>query len=312
MNVALHLHQLGLPTRLISAVGKDADGEKLLDFLRSFNLPLDWVQVKEAQDTSKVVVDTRDPENIRYDILKPVAWDFLEWSPEQDQIVAEADAFLFGTLGARHPESLATLLKLLRHPTLRIFDANLRPPHYSFEVIETLLGYTDILKINEEELEIFAEHFGTEATISGLCDYLNEQYPISIICITRGSKGAAIYQKGAIVEHPGFKVALQDSIDAGQIAAITGMVLVDSLVQGRFDAFVNALRHIILPAVTLGLAAETVGTETAQLLNMLFGNCSLHDAVRLVEVEELDHRPSARREPIVSAIRLETHHDRVR
>uniref|UniRef100_UPI004048E997 carbohydrate kinase family protein n=1 Tax=Algoriphagus sp. TaxID=1872435 RepID=UPI004048E997 len=223
MNVALHLHQLGLPTRLISAVGKDADGEKLLDFLRSFNLPLDWVQVKEAQDTSKVVVDTRDPENIRYDILKPVAWDFLEWSTEQDQIVAEADAFLFGTLGARHPESLATLLKLLRHPTLRIFDANLRPPHYSFDVIETLLGYTDILKINEEELEIFAEHFGTEATISGLCDYLNEQYPISIICITRGSKGAAIYQKGVIVEHPGYKVAFQDSIGAGD-AFLSGFI----------------------------------------------------------------------------------------
>ena len=223
MNVALHLHQLGLPTRLISAVGKDADGEKLLDFLRSFNLPLDWVQVKEAQDTSTVVVDTRDPENIRYDILKPVAWDFLEWSTEQDQIVAEADAFLFGTLGARHPESLATLLKLLRHPTLRIFDANLRPPHYSFDVIETLLGYTDILKINEEELEIFAEHFGTEATISGLCDYLNEQYPISIICITRGSKGAAIYQKGVIVEHPGYKVAFQDSIGAGD-AFLSGFI----------------------------------------------------------------------------------------
>jgi hypothetical protein len=34
--------------------------------------------------------------------------------------------------------------------------------------------------------------------------------------------------------------------------------------------------------------------------------------VRLVEVEELDHRPSARREPIVSAIRLEARHDRVR
>jgi fructokinase len=223
MNVALHLHQLGLPTRLISAVGKDADGEKLLDFLRSFNLPLDWVQVKEAQDTSKVVVDTRDPENMRYDIVKPVAWDFLSWSPEQDQIVEAADAFLFGTLGARHPESLATLLKLLRHPTLRIFDANLRPPHYSFEVIETLLGYTDILKINEEELAEFAEHFGTEATISGLCGYLDQQYPISIICITRGSKGAAIYQKGAIVEHPGYKIAFQDSIGAGD-AFLSGFI----------------------------------------------------------------------------------------
>ena len=223
MNVALHLHQLGLPTRLISAVGKDADGEKLLDFLRSFNLPLDLVQVHENHATSQVVVDTRDPENMRYDILKPVAWDFLEWSPEQDQIVAEADAFLFGTLGARHPESFATLLKLLRHPTLRIFDANLRPPHYSFEVIETLLGYTDILKINEEELAEFAEYFGTEATITGLCGHLDQHFPISIICITRGSKGAAIYQKGAIVEHPGYKVAFQDSIGAGD-AFLSGFI----------------------------------------------------------------------------------------
>ena len=202
---------------------KDTDGEILLDFRRSFNLPVDLVQVHENHSTSQVVVDTRDPENMRYDILKPVAWDFLEWSPELDQIVAEADAFLFGTLGARHPESLATLLKLLRHPTLRIFDANLRPPHYAFDVIETLLGYTDILKINEEELEVFAEHFGTEASIPGLCGYLDQQYPISIICITRGSKGAAIYQKGTIVEHPGYKVALQDSIGAGA-AFLSGFI----------------------------------------------------------------------------------------
>ncbi len=223
MNVALHLHQLGLPTRLISAVGKDADGEKLLDFLRSFQLPLDLVQVQEQHPTSQVIVDTRDPENMRYDIVKPVAWDYLAWSPEQDRIVEAADAFLFGTLGARHPESLATLLKLLRHPTLRIFDANLRPPHYSFDVIETLLGYTDILKINEEELEVFAEHFGTEATIPGLCDYLDQHFPISIICITRGSKGAAIYQKGRLVEHPGYKVAFQDSIGAGD-AFLSGFI----------------------------------------------------------------------------------------
>ena len=223
MNVALHLHQLGLPTRLISAVGKDADGEKLLDFLRSFDLPLELVQVKESQATSQVVVDTSDPENMRYDILAPVAWDFLSWSPEQDRIVAESDAFVFGTLGARHPESLATLLKLLRHPTLRVFDANLRPPHYSFEVIETLLGYTDILKINEDELEVFAAHFGTEATIPGLCEFLDQQHPISIICITRGSKGAAIYQKGTLVEHPGYKVAFQDSIGAGD-AFLSGFI----------------------------------------------------------------------------------------
>jgi peptide/nickel transport system permease protein len=36
------------------------------------------------------------------------------------------------------------------------------------------------------------------------------------------------------------------------------MVLLDSLLQGRFDAFVDALRHIILPAVTLSTVPMAV------------------------------------------------------
>jgi ribulose-bisphosphate carboxylase large chain len=37
--------------------------------------------------------------------------------------------------------------------------------------------------------------------------------------------------------------------------------------------------------VTLGIAAETTGHEASQLLNMLFGNCSLQPEVALVDVE---------------------------
>lgn len=40
--------------------------------------------------------------------------------------------------------------------------------------------------------------------------------------------------------------------------------------------------------VVLGLAEETTGYETAQLLNMLYGNCSMHDDVELVDVEFTD------------------------
>jgi len=36
---------------------------------------------------------------------------------------------------------------------------------------------------------------------------------------------------------------------------LTGFLLVDSLVEGRFDAFGDALRHLVLPAVTLCLGA---------------------------------------------------------
>ena len=223
MNVALNLHQLGLQSRLISAVGADQDGQNLLEFLKSFHLPLDLIQVKKDKETSKVLVDTSDPENIKYTIVSPVAWDFIEWSNELDKAVEEADAFVFGTLGVRNQESLKTLLQLLHHPTLRIFDANLRPPFYDFEVIETLLGFADILKINEDELEVFADYFKTEPTIEGLCTYLDQHFPMEIICITRGAKGAVLYQKGKLIEHPGYKVKFQDSIGAGD-AFLSGFV----------------------------------------------------------------------------------------
>lgn len=223
MNVALNLHQLGLQSRLISAVGADQDGQNLLDFLKSFDLPLDLVQTKKDKETSKVLVDTSDPENIKYTIVSPVAWDFIEWSEDLDKAVEEADAFVFGTLGVRNNESLKTLLQLLHHPTLRIFDANLRPPFYDFEVIETLLGFADILKINEDELEVFADYFKTEPTIEGLCTYLDQHFPMEIICITRGAKGAVLYQKGRLIEHPGYQVKFQDSIGAGD-AFLSGFV----------------------------------------------------------------------------------------
>ena len=223
MNVALNLHQLGLNSRLISAVGKDEDGEKLLEFLKGFQLPINLIQQKEEHETSKVLVDDSDPENMKYTIVSPVAWDFITWNPTMDEAVSSADAFVFGTLGVRNPESLNTLIKLLHHQTLRIFDANLRPPFYDFEIIETLLGFADILKINEDELEVFADYFDLEPSVNAVCEYLDQHFPMDLICVTKGSKGALVYEKGHIIEHPGYKVKVEDSIGAGD-AFLSGFI----------------------------------------------------------------------------------------
>ncbi|SFU13693.1 fructokinase [Algoriphagus locisalis] len=223
MNVTLNLHQLGLDSRLISAIGNDAEGEQLIEFLKTFNLPVDLIQVNEAHETSKVLVNDEDPENIKYTIVSPVAWDFIHWTKEMDHSVADSDAFVFGTLGVRNSESLTTLLKLLHHKTLRVFDANFRPPFYDFEIIETLLGFTDILKINEDELEIFADYFVIDPTIESVCGHLDTHFPMDLICVTQGSKGAIIYKNGEIFSHSGYKVQVADSIGAGD-AFLSGFV----------------------------------------------------------------------------------------
>jgi fructokinase len=223
MNVALNLHQLGLDSKLISAVGNDEDGRNLISFLRDFELPLNFIQTNLECETSRVLVDNSDPENIKYTIVSPVAWDYIQWNKEIDLAVSDADAFVFGTLGVRNSASLKTLLQLLQHPVLRVFDANLRPPFYDFEVIETLLEHADVFKINEDELEIFADYFGTERTVESLCKHLDQHFPMQIICVTRGSKGALFYQKGLINEHPGYHVELEDSIGAGD-AFLSGFI----------------------------------------------------------------------------------------
>ncbi|MBV2183705.1 MAG: ABC transporter permease [Rhizobium sp.] len=53
-----------------------------------------------------------------------------------------------------------------------------------------------------------------------------------------------------------------------EVPSITGFLLIDTLAQGRFAAFWDALKHILLPAITLGLpmtAILTRVTRTAML-----------------------------------------------
>ncbi|UZD23662.1 carbohydrate kinase family protein [Algoriphagus halophytocola] len=223
LNVMLNLTQLGLNAQLISAVGDDEDGENLLQFLKDFPASVELIQVHHNQPTSKVLVDTSDKENMKYTIVSPVAWDFISFNDRLEQATQSAEAFVFGTLSVRNQLSLETLLRLLQHHTLRIFDANLRPPFYDFQVIEKLLHLTDILKINEDELELFAAYFSTDPNPKSLCGYLDKHFPLTIICITMGAKGAAIYQNGQFTHHSGYRVEVEDSIGAGD-AFLSGFI----------------------------------------------------------------------------------------
>lgn len=223
MNVALHTQYLGLQTSFLSKVGKDPLGEELVGFVKGKSLDTTFIQKDDTHETGKVIVDDRNRENVKYDILKPVAWDFITWNPEIQEKVDQADAFVFGSLAARNETSRTTLLKLLETPTLKIFDINLRAPHYDFKVLEELLLRTDILKINDEELDILADHNGFSNEWKVAVEKLAEAYDLQMICITRGSKGAVIYNGGKKHKHPGFEVEVSDTVGAGD-AFLSGFI----------------------------------------------------------------------------------------
>ena len=215
MNVALHLHQQKAEVIFISRVGDDKEGQALMDFIRNYGLPPDHILIDLSLPTGKVLVDDGDKENIRYEIVRPSAWDNIDWSEELQRKVDQADAFLFGSLAAREEKSRDSLLKFLNTNTLKIFDINLRAPFYSFELLKELLSRTNILKLNEEELKILIDFHGFSEDTTKALDRLTALYDLDMICVTKGKNGADLYMEDELFSHPGYPVTVQDTVGSG-------------------------------------------------------------------------------------------------
>lgn len=230
MNVAYHLHKLGLKSHMISSVGQDEAGLELLDFLKSIELPLTYIQQDALHQTSAVQATVGDNHEVSYDILFPVAWDFIRWEPAHEQLISNADAFIFGSLGSRNETSREALLKMLDYAKYRVFDVNIREPHYTQDFVIQLLDKCDLVKLNLAELEMIAGWFNP-ACINELerIELLFERFNFQEVIITKGGKGATYYTETILYDYPAYPVDVQDTVGSGDsfLAAFLAMKLSD-------------------------------------------------------------------------------------
>lgn len=162
VNVVYHASQMGVQGVAISAVGKDALGDELLETMDRYSIPYIAPRVDYPTGVVEVELCKGSPS---YHIVEDVAWDYLPLSIEAISAVEHADAIAYGTLAQRNKVSQATILKLLSlAPTsaLKYYDVNLRQNYYSKETIDRLLKFSNVLKINDEELEVLVDLFGIE------------------------------------------------------------------------------------------------------------------------------------------------------
>lgn len=214
MNVAYHLNQLEMPTVMVSRVGKDQDGDDILQFIESKKVPTQYIQHDPEYATGKVLA-TLVNNNATYDILQPVAWDFIQYNMPLQKLVASVPHFIFGSLGARNPTSRQTLFELLEVAQEKILDINLRKPHFDQKTLEYLMQHANILKLNEDELSLLASWYGFKGSEKEQAMALQQKFRLDSIINTRGSKGAFVLREDAFAEHPGFKVKVADTIGSG-------------------------------------------------------------------------------------------------
>ncbi|MBN8785774.1 MAG: carbohydrate kinase [Terrimonas sp.] len=214
MNAAYHLNQLGIPTAMISRIGNDELGKELFDYFTSKKVSGDFIQKDNEHETSRVLAKV-DGNHVTYDIVKPVAWDFIEYNMSLEKLVSGAAYFIFGSLGARAEASRRTLFELLEIAPFKILDINLRAPHYERKTLDYLLQHADILKLNNDELQLLGDWYGLKGSEKEFIAALQDKFHLNTILTTRGDKGAIVLEDGKFYEHPGYIVKVADTIGSG-------------------------------------------------------------------------------------------------
>lgn len=224
-NVAYHANLLGNEGVIVSAVGTDALGQRLVEWLASKSLRTDFIQKVSGLPTGTVQV-TMEAGEPSYAILEGVAWENLFFNADLENLARRADAVCFGSLAQRSPQTAATIQSVLQAcPGLKVFDVNQRPPFFSIDIVLPSLILADVVKMNRDEAQTIAEMFGQ----SDVCTWLLNDLNVQAVCLTRGKDGAVLYTKEGAYEAKGESVDTSggDAVGVGDafIAAMTTALL---------------------------------------------------------------------------------------
>lgn len=242
-NVAWHLQGLGLEPLLISRVGRDANGDRVLAAMENWGMDTRGMQrdAEHPTGTVRVFLDRGQPS---YRILPNQAYDHIDASAALSSTADSVPLLLYhGSLAARSEPS-RNALKALRATGMPAFvDVNLRSPWWEPGMVRRLLQGARWIKLNGEELDLITGDtpLGAEA-VSTRARALRARYNLDLLLVTEGEQGSQVFTP--------FDHYLQPALPADP--------LVDTV--GAGDAFVavcilGLAHHWPLPD-TLARAAE--------------------------------------------------------
>lgn len=213
LNVCLNLHELGVHVRMISRVGDDRLGKEAVERLENDGLGTEYIQIDKQHETGFVKVFLSGEGSPDYEILQPVAWDFIDIQKKKTkQLLHESWAVVYGTLAHRANPDLKNLGQL---KCVKVLDMNLRTPHYDSDQVLALIKNCDVLKMNEHELELMRDWCSLDEEAEYACREIGQRFECTTICVTRGGKGSVLLQNGRWFRHGGFATKVADAVGAG-------------------------------------------------------------------------------------------------
>lgn len=268
LNVALRMKALGADVNMISCVGNDLDGEEIIAEVKRLGLETETILKSDDFPTGLVNVTLDESKSATYEILYPSAWDKIIPNEIARKEVLNADVLIYGSLVCRDEVSRQALQELLHTNAYKVFDVNLRKPHYTYEILQELMQSADFIKFNDDEITEISQAFDSpfttiEENMNFICSLTNAK----AICVTKGKYGALLLWDKNLYSNSGYIVKVEDTVGAG-------------------DSFLGALVTSLLtgedPQKALNFACATGA--------LVAGSAGANPQIELTEIDELINR----------------------
>ena len=230
VNFVNHVRAQGADGIVVSAVGDDDRGRRIVDEFARYGLTTDYINVYKGRETgyARVALDSNGIPN--FQIVQDAAFDHLQLTPVLIDMARKADVIHYGTLiqrSARSRESLYEYLSYARSDSLRVCDLNVRQATLDRAIIDSSLRFAHLLKINHDELVLLSEMMMIAGSDEKVLYELMDLYDIELIACTYGKKGSMICTRDEVVKHAGYETEVVDTVGAGD--AFTASLVIEVL-----------------------------------------------------------------------------------
>lgn len=204
---------------LLSRVGDDNLGYAALQKLKELGISDENVQIDTEFATGTVNITFDETQEPRFHVTPDVAFDHIEFSAEALKLVRDADCLFYGLLPQRFGLSKNTLRELIKESpdSLHFFDLKLFKHFFNIQVVENLLGFSNIVRIKEKEIGFLNKELELNANdISDFCSKMIKKYKVDLILITRGQNGVfAMHKRKGIYSDGGYNIEMVDNVGSG-------------------------------------------------------------------------------------------------
>lgn len=251
LNVAVHAHQLaaarGGAGVVVSRVGQDALGDEVAAELHRRGMTSDHLQRDPDKDTGKVYVGVDARGQPSFEIVNDVAWDWLQFDFDAEEVAKRCEAVCFGTLAQRNAQSRNTIYRFLdtARRAIRLFDVNLRQNFYDRAILQRSCELSNAVKLNDQEMPVVAGLLGLPGTTADAhAAALLKRYPLRMVVLTRGEKGTVIHTpSGAVEGEPASYPSVEGADAVGAGDACSAAVLVGAVLRLPLEKVVTLANH---------------------------------------------------------------------